>query len=108
VDLAEHDPARRQDLADADGLDRVVVAPSTPLGVEALPAAEAEPLLAAYHAGAAALPARFRAWAAVGLEKPDPAAVAWYAFAVWDAPRTRACVCASRCSPGWRPCTASG
>ncbi len=49
------------------------MAPSTPLGIEALPAAEAEPLLAAYHEGVADLPAGFGAWAAVGLTDPDPA-----------------------------------
>ena len=55
VDLAGHDPVARAALADADGLARVLVAPSTPLGIEALPAGEAEPLLAAYHEGVAAL-----------------------------------------------------
>jgi predicted TIM-barrel fold metal-dependent hydrolase len=53
-----------------------MVAPSTPLGVEALPATEAEPLLAAYHEGIAALPAPFRGWASVGLAEPDPASLA--------------------------------
>ena len=48
-DLSDHDPDRRAELVGADGLDRALVAPSTPLGIEALPAAEAEPLLAAYH-----------------------------------------------------------
>jgi len=76
VDLADHDPERRGALADADGFDRVLVAPSTPLGIEALPAAEAEPLLEAYHEGVAALPATFGAWAAVGLAEPDPEALA--------------------------------
>jgi predicted TIM-barrel fold metal-dependent hydrolase len=76
VDLADHDPDRRAALAQADGLDRVVIAPSVPLGIEALPAGEAEPLLAAYHEGVAALPAPFSAWAAVGLDAPDPAALA--------------------------------
>ncbi len=74
-DLSDHDPDRRAALLDADGLDRALVAPSTPLGIEALPAAEAEPLLAAYHDGVAELPARFGGWAAVGLDNPDPAAV---------------------------------
>ena len=32
VDLADHDPDRRAALVGADGLDRVLVAPSTPLG----------------------------------------------------------------------------
>ena len=75
VDLADHDPDKRAALADADGLACALVAPSVPLGIEALPAAEAEPLLAAYHDGVAALPAPFRAWAAVGLAAPDPAAL---------------------------------
>jgi predicted TIM-barrel fold metal-dependent hydrolase len=75
VDLTDHDPDRRAALAEADGLDRVLVAPSSPLGIEALPEREAEPLLAAYHDGVAALPAPFGAWAAVGLAAPDPAAL---------------------------------
>src|SRR3954464_8432102 len=65
IDLADHDPDRRAALAEADGLDRVLVAPSTPLGIETLAAADAEPLLEAYHDGVAALPAPFGAWAAV-------------------------------------------
>ncbi len=73
VDLADHDPDRRAAQVGSDGLDCVLVAPSTPLGIEALPAGEAEPLLAAYHEGVAALPAPFGAWAAVGLAAPDPA-----------------------------------
>ena len=76
VDLADHDPDKRAALADADGLACALVAPSIPLGIEALPAGEAEPLLAAYHDGVAALPAPFRAWAAVGLAAPDPTALA--------------------------------
>ena len=76
VDLADHDPERRVALVLADGLDRAFVAPSVPLGIEALEAGEAEPLLAAYHDGVAALPSAFGAWAAVGLADPDPAALA--------------------------------
>jgi hypothetical protein len=76
VDLADHDPERRAALAIADGLERALVAPSTPLGVEALPAGEAEPLLDAYHEGVAALPAPFGAWAAVAVAEPDPADLA--------------------------------
>ncbi len=56
VDFADHDPDARAALVRADGLDRALVAPSTPLGIEALPAGEAEPLLAAYHEGVRALP----------------------------------------------------
>ena len=59
----------------ADGIDRALVALSSPLGIEALPAGEADPLLAAYHDGVADLPAPFGAWAAVGLADPEPAAL---------------------------------
>jgi 6-methylsalicylate decarboxylase len=76
VDLADHDPDRRAALVDADGLERALVAPSVPLGIEALPAGEAAPLLDAYHDGVAALGGKFGAWAAVGLAEPDPAALA--------------------------------
>jgi len=76
VDLADHDPERRAALVGADGLERALVAPSVPLGIEALPPGEAEPLLEAYHDGVAALPAAFGAWAAIGLAEPDPAALA--------------------------------
>jgi 6-methylsalicylate decarboxylase len=71
LDLADHDPDRRLRALDAHGIDRAMVAPSLPLGVEALPADEAGPLIEAYHAGVAELPARFGAWAAVGLAEPD-------------------------------------
>ena len=76
VDLADHDPERRAALLAGDGLERALVAPSVPLGIEALPPDEAEPLLEAYHDGVAALPAGFGAWAAVGLAEPDPTALA--------------------------------
>jgi predicted TIM-barrel fold metal-dependent hydrolase len=75
VDLADHDPDRRAALVRADGLDRALVAPSVPLGIEALGAGEAEPLLEAYHQGVLALPDDFGAWAAVGLAEPDPVAL---------------------------------
>ena len=75
VNLADHDPERRATLVEADRLQRALVAPSVPLGIEALPAGAAGPLLEAYHDGVAALPARFGAWAAVGLAEPDPAAL---------------------------------
>jgi predicted TIM-barrel fold metal-dependent hydrolase len=75
VVLADHDPDRRAALVESDGLDRALVAPSSPLGIEALAAGEAEPLIAAYHEGIAELPRRFGAWASVGLAEPDPAAL---------------------------------
>jgi 6-methylsalicylate decarboxylase len=72
VELTDHDPDRRVDLLGADGLDRAYVALSSPLGIEALPADAARPLLDAWHEGAAALPAEFGAWAAPSVSEPDP------------------------------------
>jgi 6-methylsalicylate decarboxylase len=70
ADLAAHEPVVRILQAEADAVDRVVVAPSTPLGIEALPAREAQPLLDAFHAGVLELGAPFRLWASVPLAAP--------------------------------------
>ena len=70
ADLSTHDPVARVRQVQADGVDRVVVAPSTPLGIEALPVREAQPLLDAYHAGVLALGAPFSLWASVPLAAP--------------------------------------
>jgi len=94
LDPADHDPDRRIALLDALGIDRAVIAPSTPIGVEALPPDEAAPLLEAYHAGLAELPSRLGAWAAVGLVEPDPKAVA----ALLDGGFVGACVAADAIS----------
>ncbi|MEW2114232.1 amidohydrolase [Streptomyces sp. NPDC005474] len=76
VPPADHDIARRAELAAADGLGRVLVSLSAPIGVEWLPAAEARPLLDAYHEGSAALPKPFDAWAAACVRDIDPKAAA--------------------------------
>ncbi|MEU5892121.1 amidohydrolase [Streptomyces sp. NPDC047461] len=73
---ADHDVARRAELAGADGLGRALVSMSAPIGVEWLPSAEARPLLDAYHEGAAALPEPFGAWAAAGVRDIDAKATA--------------------------------
>ena len=49
----DHDPERRAALVEADGLDGALIALSSPLGIEALPADEAEPLLDALPRGRA-------------------------------------------------------
>lgn len=74
VDPAHHDVGARVQLAARDGLDRVVVSLSSPLGIESLPTAEARDLLAAWHEGAAGLPAPFEAWASPALADPDAGA----------------------------------
>lgn len=75
VDLEEHDPDARARTLQQDGFDLALVCSSSPLGVEALPLEEAQPLLDAYHDGISELPGRFRAWGAVAVSDPDPADV---------------------------------
>ncbi|MFC8359383.1 amidohydrolase [Streptomyces griseorubiginosus] len=72
----DHDATLRAELAAADGLGLALVSLSAPIGVEWLPAAEARPLLDAYHEGAAALPEPFGAWAAAGVRDIDARATA--------------------------------
>jgi hypothetical protein len=73
IDPRAHDPAARAALAQADGVERILVAPSSPLGIESL--ADAQPLLDAFHAGVRALGAPFAAWGSIALAEPDPARV---------------------------------
>ncbi len=75
VNARDHDPSRRAALVARDGLDLAVVALSSPLGIEALPADEAAGLVEAYHDGVGDLPPSLRAWASAGLAEPDPAAL---------------------------------
>jgi hypothetical protein len=75
IDPPAHDPELRAAQAAADGLDVVCVAASAALGLDRLPASEAEELSSAWLDGALALPAPFRAWATATLEAPDPNAL---------------------------------
>jgi predicted TIM-barrel fold metal-dependent hydrolase len=72
IEVEAETAERRAELACADGLDRVIVAPSSPIGLEALPRDEAEPLIDAHLAGIDALGSRFAAWGPVALDRPDP------------------------------------
>ncbi len=65
------DPESRLRTARDDGVHRVLVALSSPAGIERLPHAEAEPLLAAHHAGMYELPTAFQWWGAASLEDPE-------------------------------------
>jgi hypothetical protein len=69
-DPRDHDPSERAALAAADGLQRVLIAPSSPLGLESLPDAEA--LLDAFHAGVLELGPPFELWAGLVLADPTP------------------------------------
>ena len=67
VDPADHDVATRAAGVHAAGLDRALVALSTPVGIEALPAADAAPLLEAWNDATAALPDELGWWGSVPL-----------------------------------------
>jgi hypothetical protein len=72
VDPAAHDVGARA----AAATERLIgVAPSSALGLDRLAAAESAELAAAWHDGALALPAPFRAWAMAGTAEPDPGAL---------------------------------
>jgi len=74
-DHREHDPGARLGLLERDGVDRALLAISSPLGIEALPRAEAEPLLKAHNNGLLELGRPFGVWGAVSLRPPLPADV---------------------------------
>jgi hypothetical protein len=74
-DIRAHDPGARAALAAADEIDRVVVAPSSPLGIESLPADEAQPLLDSFLGGVLELGGPFAPWGSLALAAAEPAAV---------------------------------
>jgi 6-methylsalicylate decarboxylase len=67
-DPAPHDRDRRRAELRADGIDRALVCLSSPLGIEALPRREAQPLLDAWHDGVFALGEPFGVWGAIALD----------------------------------------
>ncbi len=67
VDPADHEVPARVAAVRAAGLDRALVALSTPVGIEALPAAEAAPILEAWTAAATGLPDELGWWGSVPL-----------------------------------------
>jgi 6-methylsalicylate decarboxylase len=66
IDLdAQTDAAARVAQLERDGLDLALIAPSAPLGIEALAPDEAQPLLDAHNDGILELGGPFRLWAAL-------------------------------------------
>jgi hypothetical protein len=55
-----------------DDLDLALLAPSSPIGIEALPREQAQPLIDGYLEGALALGERFGVWGALVLDGADP------------------------------------
>jgi hypothetical protein len=72
LDLTAHHPVLRAEALDRDRVDLALLCMSSPLGVEALPRDEAQPLLDAWHEGMAGLGERFAAWGAVALDEAGP------------------------------------
>ena len=70
IDREANDPRTRARLVEQDGVDLALVAPSSPAGIEALPA-----VVEAYVSGAGDLPDGFGAWGAVALADADPARI---------------------------------
>jgi hypothetical protein len=68
LDLASERPPRRVALLERDGIDRALVALSSPLGIEALPRVEAQALIGAHLDGVLALGERFGAWGPLALD----------------------------------------
>jgi hypothetical protein len=68
IDLDSERPTRRAGLLERDGIDRAVIAISSPLGVEALPRMQAQRLIAAHLDGVEALGEPFAAWGPIPLE----------------------------------------
>jgi hypothetical protein len=68
---ADHVAEARARANRTAGIGTACLSLSAPLGIEALPDAEADELLDGWHKGAAELPAWFRAWASVRSTEPD-------------------------------------
>ena len=75
IDTAAESADRRAQLLRADGLERAVVALSSPIGIEALPHDVAAELISAHLDGVLALGDRFAAWGPIPVDDPDPADV---------------------------------
>ena len=71
---AQSAPARRRQLT-RDGVQRAVIALSSPIGIEALDAAAAQELIAAHLEGVRALGPGFAAWGPLAVADPDPSQV---------------------------------
>jgi hypothetical protein len=70
IDVEAESFSARAALVALDGLDRALVCPSSPLGLEVLPRRQALELIGAYHDGALALGEPFAVWGAIPLDCP--------------------------------------
>lgn len=72
IDIDRQTPERRAAAVDADGLDRAVIALSSPIGVEALDRDTALELIDAHLAGVDSLGERFSGWGPLAVDRPTP------------------------------------
>ncbi|HTT30228.1 MAG TPA: hypothetical protein VMG37_17555 [Solirubrobacteraceae bacterium] len=72
IDTEVENPSHRATEVRDAGLDLALIALSSPIGIEALPRAEARALIDAYLEGVASLTPEFVAWGPVPIDKPDP------------------------------------
>ena len=75
IDLDGERPAARRALLARDGMDRAIIAISSPIGIEALPRAQAQPLIDAHLDGVLASGEPFAAWGPIALDGMVPADV---------------------------------
>jgi 6-methylsalicylate decarboxylase len=75
VDLESQSAERRWQSAQADGLDLVVIALSSPIGIEALQRDTALELIDAHLRGVESLGDGFAGWGPLAIDRPDPADV---------------------------------
>jgi len=72
INLAGESPDARTQLAALDGIDRVLLCLSSPLGIEGLQRRHALALIDAYHEGALSLDGPFGVWGAIALDRAGP------------------------------------
>lgn len=75
IDTDAESAVRRTELLSADGLQRAVVALSSPIGIEALDREAAAELISAHLDGVLSLGPAFTAWGPIPVHRPDPADV---------------------------------
>lgn len=126
IDTEIETPSQRAAEVRDAGLDLALIALSSPIGIEALPRAEARDLIEAYLEGVASLTSEFGAWGPVPLDRPTHAtsmtsfpADAWVSRSrpersravrpssassrCWPRPRTTTSRCSSTPDPVRRP-----
>jgi 6-methylsalicylate decarboxylase len=75
IDVEAERATRRASLVHTDGLDRALIAISSPIGIEVLPHEVAAELIDAHLNGVCGLPEEFGVWGPVALDASDPADV---------------------------------